>query len=141
MWGPAAQLSPRRYKRLQPPTPHALHPTQVIGDNSANYTAWRWRCLSAGFGAKRAELSFLRACTLADPKNYQLWNHRRRVALDLGTPDFAEARCWIPNLGVEILHHLKGLPVSAACIKRLQSGCSLVGITYVANRLRQCVIT
>lgn len=65
---------------------------QVIDDNAANYTAWicRWRCLCAGHGAKTAEMAFLSACTLAGAKNYQLWNHRRRVALELGIPDFAE---------------------------------------------------
>mmetsp|Transcript_9727 Transcript_9727/g.29292 ORF Transcript_9727/g.29292 Transcript_9727/m.29292 type:complete len:372 (+) Transcript_9727:724-1839(+) len=66
---------------------------QVIEDNPANYTAWgwRWRCLRAGWGVgKEAELDFLRDCTLGGAKNYQLWNHRRHVALELEPLDAAE---------------------------------------------------
>jgi hypothetical protein len=38
-----------------------------------------------------SELAFLHGCTLAGgAKNYQLWNHRRRVALQLGALDVSE---------------------------------------------------
>ena len=38
-----------------------------------------------------AELAFLRSCTLAGgAKNYQLWNHRRRVALQLDALNVSE---------------------------------------------------
>lgn len=65
---------------------------QVIEDNPANYTAWawRWRCLAGGCGDKAAELAFLTDCTLGGAKNYQLWNHRRHVALDMGPLDAAQ---------------------------------------------------
>lgn len=40
---------------------------------------------------QESELAFLHGCTLAGgAKNYQLWNHRRRVALGLGTLNVAE---------------------------------------------------
>ena len=43
------------------------------------------------YDVQASELAFLRGCTLAGgAKNYQLWNHRRRVALQLGTLDIAE---------------------------------------------------
>ena len=61
---------------------------QVIGVNSADYTAWeyRWRCLQA-LGAGRAEeLAFMQAIADVNPKNYQLWNHRRKFALLHGAP-------------------------------------------------------
>lgn len=62
---------------------------EVIGDNAANYTAWawRWRCLQGGCGSKEEELFFIAGCALNGAKNYQLWNHRRRVALELGPVD------------------------------------------------------
>lgn len=64
---------------------------QVIQDNPANYTAWtwRWRCLQGGFGDKESELSFVSLCALSGAKNYQLWNHRRRVALEMPPVDVA----------------------------------------------------
>ena len=54
--------------------------------NPAHYTAWewRWRCLGALGRDPVTEATFLRRCTTENPKNYQLWNYRRRVALAVG---------------------------------------------------------
>ena len=54
--------------------------------NPAHYSAWdwRWRCLAAANTDLAAEEPFLRRCTAENPKNYQLWNYRRRLALARG---------------------------------------------------------
>ncbi len=59
---------------------------EVIGVNPAHYSAWewRWRCLAATNIDLAAEDPFLRRCTAENPKNYQLWNYRRRLALARG---------------------------------------------------------
>jgi len=59
---------------------------EVIGVNPAHYSAWewRWRCLAAANTDLAAEEPFLRRCTAENPKNYQLWNYRRRLALARG---------------------------------------------------------
>jgi protein farnesyltransferase/geranylgeranyltransferase type-1 subunit alpha len=55
--------------------------TEVIQQNSANYTAWVWRraCLeSLGLPARLDdELEFTLNWIKASPKNYQVWFHRR----------------------------------------------------------------
>lgn len=65
--------------------------------NSASYTAWewRWRCLEAlagGEAALAAEARFLAALAADSPKNYQLWNHRRRLAFERGPAHALEVR-------------------------------------------------
>ena len=64
---------------------------QVIRVNPAHYSAWewRWRCLAALRLPPASEAAFLRRCTTENPKNYQLWNYRRRVAIAVG-PSCAE---------------------------------------------------
>ena len=61
---------------------------QVMRINSANYTAWelRWRCLRALPEARTAEdePAFLERMLALNPKNYQLWNYRRRFAFHRG---------------------------------------------------------
>ncbi len=60
---------------------------QVIYINSANYTAWetRWRCLeSLPDLFLQKEAVFLDEMLDLNPKNYQLWNYRRRFALKRG---------------------------------------------------------
>ncbi|KAL4422871.1 hypothetical protein ABPG75_009068 [Micractinium tetrahymenae] len=63
---------------------------EIIRDlNSSNYTVWewRWRCIEAlgGVAARgEQEKALTRSVATANPKNYQLWNHRRRLALALG---------------------------------------------------------
>lgn len=54
---------------------------QVIYINSADYTAWayRWQCLEH-LGNLESEMAFINEMASRSPKNYQLWNHRRRVA-------------------------------------------------------------
>jgi hypothetical protein len=48
-----------------------------------------------------SELAFLRGCTLAGgAKNYQLWNHRRRVALQLGALDVSEVLHFLLELHI-----------------------------------------
>ena len=65
--------------------------TAVIGQNSADYSAWalRWACAQAAVagaapdGASSPlldELRFTEELAEESPKNYQLWNHRRLVA-------------------------------------------------------------
>ncbi len=76
---------------------HCSAPVQVIHMNSASYTAWewRWRCLEAlagGEAALAAEARFLAALAADSPKNYQLWNHRRRLAFERGPVHALEVR-------------------------------------------------
>jgi protein farnesyltransferase/geranylgeranyltransferase type-1 subunit alpha len=62
----------------------------AIDHNSADYTAWqaRWEALTSagGVGADgvaarlREERGFTTAVSLVNVKNYQLWNHRRKLA-------------------------------------------------------------
>ena len=65
---------------------------QLAGDivesvNAAEYSAWewRWRCfvaLDATSGnLVEMERGLMRRVATSNPKNYQLWNHRRKVAL------------------------------------------------------------
>lgn len=64
----------------------ALYLTQeVIYVNSADYTAWayRWQCLES-LGKLDDEMSFINEMASRSPKNYQLWNHRRRFAFKRG---------------------------------------------------------
>lgn len=58
---------------------------EVIYVNSADYTAWayRWQCLEA-LGTFDAEMVFIEEMASRSPKNYQLWNHRRRFAFKRG---------------------------------------------------------
>ena len=65
--------------------------------NLASYTAWewRWRCVEAAGCAPEAlaaEARLLADLAAASPKNYQLWNHRRRLALQRGPAHAAEVR-------------------------------------------------
>lgn len=67
----------------------------IVSLNAAHYTVWhwRWKCLLAltenlkgaelqGFFDK--ELALVHAVAIENPKNYQLWNHRRKLALFRG---------------------------------------------------------
>jgi protein farnesyltransferase/geranylgeranyltransferase type-1 subunit alpha len=63
----------------------------ILNYNSAHFSvwAWRWECLS--FLAKldtdegvAAEVEMMRRVATDNPKNYQLWNHRRKFALHRG---------------------------------------------------------
>lgn len=58
---------------------------QVIYINSADYTAWayRWQCLES-LGSLDNEMQFINEMASRSPKNYQLWNHRRRFAFKRG---------------------------------------------------------
>jgi len=68
--------------------------TEAIGVNPADYGSWqlRWRCTEAaareaGPAAERvwlAERGFADAMAARMPKNYQVWNHRRKVVGALG---------------------------------------------------------
>lgn len=54
----------------------------AIESNMADYTAWqvRWECLqAAGLGEPllRREMGHLEEIGAANPKNYQIWNHRQ----------------------------------------------------------------
>jgi protein farnesyltransferase/geranylgeranyltransferase type-1 subunit alpha len=70
--------------------------TEILTDlNSAHYSIWEWhwRCLQHLGGAASPELTaeeerFMRRVATDNPKNYQLWNHRRRWAL-AAAPDSA----------------------------------------------------
>ena len=58
---------------------------QVIYVNSADYTAWayRWHCLES-LGNLDDEMAFIKEMASRSPKNYQLWNHRRKFAIKRG---------------------------------------------------------
>ena len=65
----------------------SVYHLQVIDMNSANYTAWeiRWRCLQGLPDLfMQKEALFLDDMLDLNPKNYQLWNYRRRFALKRG---------------------------------------------------------
>lgn len=64
--------------------------------NSAHYSVWewRWRCIEALGGTANddnarelllKEADFMKTIALENPKNYQLWNHRRKFGLARGT--------------------------------------------------------
>ncbi len=59
---------------------------QVIDLNAANYTAWhfRRRCLTALAQDLSAELAYVASIAGENPKNYQIWYHRRAIAEQLG---------------------------------------------------------
>lgn len=69
---------------------------EIIKDlNSSNYTVWewRWRCIQALGGVAahaQQEKALTRSVATSNPKNYQLWNHRRRLALALGAAQAEE---------------------------------------------------
>ena len=70
---------------------------QVIYINSANYTAWetRWRCLEGLPDLfLQKEAVFLDEMLDLNPKNYQLWNYRRRFALKRGKVFEEEVRSY-----------------------------------------------
>ena len=72
---------------------------QVIHINSANYTAWetRWRCLEGLPDLfLQKEAVFLDEMLDLNPKNYQLWNYRRRFALKRGKVFEAEVSLLLP---------------------------------------------
>lgn len=61
----------------------------IVELNSSNYTVWewRWRCIQALGGITkhvRIEEELMQRVVHDNPKNYQLWNHRRRFALARG---------------------------------------------------------
>ncbi|CAN0406020.1 unnamed protein product, partial [Discosporangium mesarthrocarpum] len=62
--------------------------TAVIEHSASHYTAWhfRRRCLFAVGADLRAELTFVEEVAGENPKNYQIWYHRRAVALRMGGP-------------------------------------------------------
>ena len=73
---------------------------QVIYINSASYTAWeiRWRCLEALPDLfLQKEAVFLDEMLDMNPKNYQLWNYRRRFALKRGKLFEEEVRVQMNN--------------------------------------------
>lgn len=67
----------------------------IIALNSAHYSVWewRWRCVQA-LGGVRARINqekrLMRQVATDNPKNYQLWNYRRKFALALGPEQAAE---------------------------------------------------
>jgi hypothetical protein len=64
-----------------------------------------------------SELAFLHSCTLASgAKNYQLWNHRRRVALQLGALNIAEVRVPFSDVVMQLQGKCELLePMHLAC--------------------------
>jgi hypothetical protein len=75
---------------------------QAILLNCADYTAWeyRWLCLVElnKEDLIHDEVAFLGRIAAASPKNYQLWNHRRKVALRRGEAFALEVRrCFRPK--------------------------------------------
>lgn len=73
---------------------------QVIDINSANYTAWeiRWRCLEGLPDLfMQKEALFLDDMLELNPKNYQLWNYRRRFALKRGKGFEEEVKAFLTS--------------------------------------------
>ena len=65
----------------------ALHLTQAILEhNAANYTVWQYRrdCLKATSSDLYQELDFIDGFATENPKNYQIWNHRRVIVETVG---------------------------------------------------------
>jgi protein farnesyltransferase/geranylgeranyltransferase type-1 subunit alpha len=63
----------------------------ILTFNAAHFSVWRWRwrCLEAlqrleTEAGAAAEAALMRRVATENPKNYQLWNHRRRWALARG---------------------------------------------------------
>ena len=64
----------------------------IVHVNSADYSAWawRWKCFlymseSGGRDLVYYEKEMMRSVVTANPKNYQLWNHRRKLAVYQGS--------------------------------------------------------
>ncbi len=89
---------------------------QVININSASYPAWayRWQCLEALGTSEilRREQTFLEHIAASNVKNYQLWNHRRRLAFTLGLNSAHDVRHFI--LQLSMLYDCKNLSGMAA---------------------------
>eukprot|EP00879_Flechtneria_rotunda_P006326 GHRR01006649.1.p1 GENE.GHRR01006649.1~~GHRR01006649.1.p1 ORF type:complete len:296 (+),score=116.88 GHRR01006649.1:1024-1911(+) len=66
--------------------------SDMIAGNSADYTTWqyRWEVLQELHADLTQEYDFTRRIADESAKNYQLWNHRRKLAKALG-PDTAQA--------------------------------------------------
>ncbi|KAL0056146.1 hypothetical protein WJX82_008090 [Trebouxia sp. C0006] len=78
--------APRAIRATKELSSRALWLTQeVIYVNSADYTAWayRWHCLES-LGNLDDEMAFIKEMASRSPKNYQLWNHRRKFAFKRG---------------------------------------------------------
>lgn len=65
----------------------------MIAANAADYTAWQYRWLCAEALAESSpevlqeEVALTCAIAADNAKNYQLWNHRRKLAAKLGAPN------------------------------------------------------
>ena len=86
---------------------------QVIDVNASSFSAWayRWQCLEAAGLQENfeAEKVFLEKMAKASCKNYQLWNHRRLLAIKMGTEHAMEVNCILLSLSQLtsiIEHHL-----------------------------------
>jgi protein farnesyltransferase/geranylgeranyltransferase type-1 subunit alpha len=81
-------------------------PWQVIAINPSNYNAWevRWRCLQVLPNTfMEAESDFLDEKLEQTPKNYQLWNYRRRFALERGRDCAYEVHKLLHSCSLQIL--------------------------------------
>ncbi|GAX74302.1 hypothetical protein CEUSTIGMA_g1751.t1 [Chlamydomonas eustigma] len=60
--------------------------SDMIRLNMADYTAWqlRWLCVEALDNKLEEEYQFTEDIMKTNAKNYQLWNHRRKIALKAG---------------------------------------------------------
>ena len=76
--------------------------TSMIEMNSASYTAWFWRrrCLdelSTPADRVDSELDFVDSWCTRNPKNYQVWYHRRWIIESLCEHDFDRASQLLPG--------------------------------------------
>ena len=69
---------------------------QAIKLSSANYGAWdwHWRCWEACGHQPGPVLHLMQQIAADNPKNYQLWNFRRRFALHRGPAHAQEVCPW-----------------------------------------------
>lgn len=85
----------RRCKRLKH---RFVADAQAIEVNASDYTAWefRWQCLEALAKEElfQSEAKFLEDVAKETSKNYQLWNHRRKLALHRGV-EYAGEVCFV----------------------------------------------
>jgi hypothetical protein len=77
----------RAILKLQEYSERVLRLTQsILEHNAANYTVWQYRrdCLIKTAANLNDELDFIDTFAEENPKNYQIWNHRRAIVESLG---------------------------------------------------------
>ena len=68
---------------------------QLLGENAGNYTIWQYRreCLRGLKWDLNQELDYMDIFAEDNPKNYQIWFHRRAVVEELGNGEREKEFC------------------------------------------------